>query len=342
MTLRDFFRESDRITNVKIICKDGLVFTHKIIVASVNNFFKDIIGVVPNGDDVLLVMPDHEKRKVEVMLKFDWLREVDNTKSFNEIGEVKKENNAEPHLERKEDTVKEEMNRLKIERNVQDESVLYGPDKEVFTGVDYENYFGDIEKEEYKQSIMKLLEELESKTVTRPSNPEEEKMFKLLQKQIRFERAKLDLLTGKFKTISGARRAHGGLNYPTLKRLFQEKRSYVGHNKKAQNVFTTLEEQTIIDEFVQKNNGVKEYKLKLLHSVIVEKIKELQNLNPEKDFSKYLSKDSVFPKQLAWKIAKKFGLTIPRPEAKFECEICGLSYSMKNTLNRHLKDVHFL
>ena len=59
MSLKDFFCESDRVTNVKIICKDGIVFTHKIIVASISDFFKEIIGIIPTGDE--LIMPSYQK-----------------------------------------------------------------------------------------------------------------------------------------------------------------------------------------------------------------------------------------------------------------------------------------
>ena len=80
------------------------------------------------------------------------------------------------------------------------------------------------------------------------------------QTQINYEKAKLDLLTGKIKTIGVACRAHK-INHQTLNKLFKEKKSYIGHNRKTQNIFTTLEEQIIIDEYVQINNGVKERSL---------------------------------------------------------------------------------
>ena len=92
MSLKNFFRESDRITNVKIVCRDGLVFTHKIIVASVNNFFKDIISINPDGDEVVLIMPAHEKKKIDKMIKLDWFKEMDGNESFGEISQVKLEN----------------------------------------------------------------------------------------------------------------------------------------------------------------------------------------------------------------------------------------------------------
>ena len=347
MSLKDFFRESDRITNVKIVCRDGLVFTHKIIVASVNNFFKDIISINPDGDEVVLIMPAHEKKKIDKMIKLDWFKGMDGNESFGEISQVKLENDlAESYVP---DT--QEVNNLheslggtnvahkeefKMTKNVEhdDKNVIKRVQKEGFNAFDYENYFDKEEKEEYKESIMKLLEELEKKTVSAPCNPEEEKMFNLLQRQISHERAKLDLLTGNIKTVAEACRVHGVISQRTLKRLFMEKKRYDGHSASAQNVFTTLEEQTIIDEYVQRNNGMKVYKLELLNNVILDKMKEIHLTHPERDFSK--------AKQLAWKIAKRFGLTIQRPEAKFECEICSKPYSMKNTLNKHLKDVHFL
>ena len=353
MSIIDFFRDSDRVTNVKIVCKDGLVFTHKIIVASVNNFFKDILSIIPDGDEAVLIMPGHEKREIDAMLLLDWLQGVRKYDSSCTIRDVKIEPdpNPEPGDPPEEIELDETANNTfdketKMEQNKKenDESAK-ATKEEMENAFEYTNYFENIEKQDYQNSITKLLDELERKTSTSPSNPGEEKMFKLLQKQINYEKAKLDLLTGKIKTIRRACKVHGGLHDGTLKRLFVEKKSFVGHSRIGLKAFTTLEEHTIIDDFVQRNNGVKEYNQKLMDTVILEKMKDIQKSDPERSFSKFVSDDGKFTqKQFAYKIARRLGLSSKRTdrEGQFECEICCKIYTMKPSLAKHLRDVHFL
>ena len=57
---------------------------------------------------------------------------------------------------------------------------------------------------------MKLLKELEK------SNSKEEKVHILLQKQILYKKAKLDLLSGKLKGLAEACRVYEGLQRTTL------------------------------------------------------------------------------------------------------------------------------
>ena len=330
MLLRNFFSESDRITNVKIICRDGLVFTHKIIVASVNNFFKDILSIIPDGDEAVLIMPGHEKRIVQKMITLDCLRKVDFNKTSQEMETLKLENSLDPNAflnsgtdENSDDTSNEEIEMTQNYFDLdEDEFLLDRVKPEEEATFDYENHFDETEKLEYRDSINKLLEELKCKTVSSPSNHEEEKVFKILQRQIQYEKAKLDLLNGNFKTFTQASKAHR-INHTTLKRLFLGKKSYIGHNKMTKNVFTTLEEKTIIDDFVQRNNGVKEYNQNLMHRVIWMKIKEIRKSNPERNFSKFVTADGLFQedKYTAYAIAKKFGLPSKNSRRTIESSI---------------------
>ena len=61
----ELLTSSDTMTNVNLICCDGVVASHKIIVASASNFLKNIMISIPNGDDVTILLPDFEKNKVE-------------------------------------------------------------------------------------------------------------------------------------------------------------------------------------------------------------------------------------------------------------------------------------
>ena len=70
--MTDFWNEmledSEHVSNVRIVCVDGVIISHKIIVASVSNFIKDIITDIPTNDEVTIFLPDFHKDEVEKYL----------------------------------------------------------------------------------------------------------------------------------------------------------------------------------------------------------------------------------------------------------------------------------
>ena len=66
--LRKLLEDCEGVSNVKIVCKDGIMFSHKIIVASASNFIKNLILDIPFGDDISLFLPDFQKNTVEKFL----------------------------------------------------------------------------------------------------------------------------------------------------------------------------------------------------------------------------------------------------------------------------------
>ena len=53
--------ETSSMTNVTIVCTDGIIQTHKIVVASASDFIKQLFNDVPVGDEITLYLPDHER-----------------------------------------------------------------------------------------------------------------------------------------------------------------------------------------------------------------------------------------------------------------------------------------
>ena len=43
---------------------DGIIFSHKIIVASASEFIKHLLIDFPVGDEITLYLPDHDKGEV--------------------------------------------------------------------------------------------------------------------------------------------------------------------------------------------------------------------------------------------------------------------------------------
>ena len=61
-----------RLSNVSVRCQDGLVSTHKIILACVSPFFKRILEQIPVGDEVTVLMPDFGSGEIETFF-ISWM-----------------------------------------------------------------------------------------------------------------------------------------------------------------------------------------------------------------------------------------------------------------------------
>ena len=367
---KDFFYASDRVTNVKIVCNNGILFTHKIIVASADNFFKDIISNIPTGDEAILIMPNHEKIQVKNYLqvkgsfsneiagrkpaKNEELRpfQVKNEEMDQLLGSDSEGNSDSPTISNVE-TIRSDVDLnvdgsdyeddgdgMKSEAIFQDESVKKDFVKEFVDSMD-EN-----EKQEYHKAIIKYLLELERRErMINPGSPKETKLLNYTQKQIKYEKAKLDLLNGKFKSYRKAAKYHG-LVSTTLCNIFKQKRTFVAASRRGAMAFTYAEEESIIEEYVKRNHGEKTYKRNLLISIILQKIRTIKFSNPDRNFSKYVTDEGKFKsneQQFVWRLAKRFDLIISsKPETKFDCQLCEKSYTLKNSLSKHSKEVHFL
>ena len=239
---KDFFYNSDRVTNVKIVCKDGVVFTHKIIVASINNFFKEVISIIPTGDEAILIMPNHEQLEVQNFLKMGGPLNGDNPSRrakdekarpiqikseeidhlFDSDIESISDGLTYKHLEKDDNDVDAKLGESLINEdwvhqlvgwNVDDEEAKNSESvfkEEIVTkdqgsvAIDFVNSMDENEKQEYQESIRKYLIELEKRErmIIRPCTAKDSKLLFYTETQIQYEKAKLDILTGKFQTYA--------------------------------------------------------------------------------------------------------------------------------------------
>merc|ERR1712218_48380 len=75
MRLPDLLDGSSSVTNVTLACGDGSLASHKILVAGVSSFIKNILADIPIGDDVTLILPDFTEAEVDMFLKSVTLKE---------------------------------------------------------------------------------------------------------------------------------------------------------------------------------------------------------------------------------------------------------------------------
>merc|ERR1719270_899295 len=64
----EMLKECSSMTNVTIVCSDGIIHTHKIVVASASDFIKHLLSDIPVSDEITLYLPDHEKTSVMKLL----------------------------------------------------------------------------------------------------------------------------------------------------------------------------------------------------------------------------------------------------------------------------------
>ena len=57
------------VTNVSLVCRDGVVYSHKIVLASVSGFVKTLLSDIPVGDHVSVFLPDFFTKDVENFLQ---------------------------------------------------------------------------------------------------------------------------------------------------------------------------------------------------------------------------------------------------------------------------------
>ena len=57
-----------RLSNVTIRCHDGLVSSHKIVLAEVSPCIKRILSGIPVGDEVTVIMPDFRSCQLQSFL----------------------------------------------------------------------------------------------------------------------------------------------------------------------------------------------------------------------------------------------------------------------------------
>ena len=205
-----FIGEISSMTNVTIICGDGIIHTHKIVVASASDFIKHLLSDIPVGDDITLYLPDHEENAVTKILDniltnsqnklnseeniFDMLSNKDSVKNgiVTEIKEFKEEE--------LDDDVKNEEDEpdLGTESSFEemDESSNYLSEKGKSRGSynvpksSLDSYLQDVDNSIDPNKIR----DLEKQIIQNPSTHNELKLNKKLSKQILLEKARLGVL----------------------------------------------------------------------------------------------------------------------------------------------------
>lgn len=347
--------ECRKLSNVKIVCRDGAtVETHKIVLGSVSLFLKRIINDIPTGDDITFFLPDFHYENVEEFLGSITLNE---TPTDAELARALGHESFNPRVKFKlQQTLKTSLrNHGEGEYDDDDDASEDGNNDE---DEDYDQHDSDRNLYNGNERKSKLViqnhvrtavsnpGELAESLVPNPLTAHEVKNNEKIQKQILYETAIAEVMSGECKTLSEASKKFN-IARSTLRDLVKADRKYTGRGRKS-HVFTDEEEKIISERVLERTNGGKELSWKFLKEMIIEELNIIKINQPDRDFARISCKNgNIIEMTYVRRFAERNNLSrfllqkFTKPNRNFECDICGSRFTMKNVLEAHRKRIHF-
>ena len=352
-----FHSDCRHVSDASIICEDGVIFTHKLVLAAVSELLEQILSDIPAADEVTLYLKTFEKSKVEEFFK-DLLHKKDFTntelctifgvnRSFEpldplcEQGDTSKLGTEEP---RSSSIMKESVDQItKVE--VKEERM---DDLHILAFESNANITNDVKKNIHAYIDKVTEEKVKEFEKDLIPNPTTKKDFILNQKvnmRVKYEKAIAFFKSGQADSIHHAA-VKFGVDFKTIKKLVLNGGSYRGTGGVLKR-FSKEEEKVIAERALKISSSVeKGLTYKLLEKVILEEADVIKINQPERADQMNFTTSSI--QSFSQALAERNGIkdhvnSIRRNQDNrriYECEICHSSFTFQNTLIRHRKKIH--
>ena len=264
--------ECIKVSNAAVVCEDGEIFTHKLVLASLSLFLKDLISDIPFGDEVTIFLKDFSKYSVNKLLTKS-LRQIE-TKEEEALCNILfipiEKKNEKTKLAWKEEVIKKqhsEVFEVKEETQMDDEYEKIELDK-----VDDED---DIDQETQDK-----IREFKREMIKNPVTLKHKRLNKRIEKKIRFEKAISAVKSGRFTNAWASAKIYG-VCYKTLCEFLKEGRGFQGSGRSLKK-FSQEEEKLIIDRVKRLVESGSKLTCKLLQRVIMEEAEIIMTNQPER------------------------------------------------------------
>ena len=208
-TRLDILQESSSMTNVTIVYCDGIIHTHKIVLASASDFMKHLLSDIPVGDEITLYLPDHGKDSFDELLD-------------GVFSSLHKERSCLDNFLECDNVFQSKESDVISQEDIKEEEVKFGNDfdfaiKLVDNNEDCSQYTVrencDIKKktrrgsikvfhhelpEEVNELVDSRINDLEKQMLEHPSDSA---MYKKLLKQILYEKARMEVMRSRKITL---------------------------------------------------------------------------------------------------------------------------------------------
>ena len=319
MGLDLFLSSCQSASNLSLVCRDGVIPGHKLMVASVSGWVKSLLSEAPSGDEVTLYLPDYHRGHVETFLSsvlFDDEAPLDI--DLCKVLKVDKENiieNIEDIVESLKDS--DPLDDQQTDDDKKDNKI------EVFDDL-------NIEKSRIYKGLTKDKHKKEAIEVT----------------AMRLTRAVSAFQAGHFHSQSecalvfrvarsSLQRALGDPDYKFKGKGFVSK------------VLSKLEEEKVRDIILERTNEVSSLNIRqvqdLIHEFLLEAVRDDPSRHTpwaHKDPPHYPNRDFVerfLSRQKLMDTVIKYGPKTPNSS----CNICRQSFPLRQSLIEHKRNVHF-
>ena len=292
--------DSKSVENVKVVCKDGVVFSHKLVIASSGEFMKNLLNDVPIGDEVTIYLPDCDEDTLLNSLNsivipdpkgtvnvFDIASSSHQELQFKLEPEIIKTEGifAEDRLSDQyddityvplEEVLKEESENDLVKIDLQYNSESSPRDKIEKFQVDTCEFFDDTE---FDNANAEHIVELQKKVIKNPKSTYEIKSNNRIVKQLKYEKAKIEVLRGTCTSERQAAKKYG-VSHSILNKLIKNPFfEYQGKGKKSL-VFSEAEEINLAQRIINMSDGGKT--LKEIKGILIEELEHIQLNEPDR------------------------------------------------------------
>ena len=356
-----FHSDYRQVSNASIICEDGVIFTHKLMLANISKLLKLILSEIPAADEVTLYLHNFPKKHVE-----DFFLELLQKKESSH-GQLCSTFGIQSHSH----SVKKEIGKIS-DVEIKDENDLFDSEAlihehqesiETDTHIDKvtkvkvkETEKGRVKNQKSKRDIdedvervsEETIKELEKDLVINPSTKREIMLNRTINRKIKYEKGMAFFKSGRATSISHAATAHG-LNDKTLKKLLLNCGSFQGPGSyKKLTRFSKEEEKIIVNRALTLSSSEENsLTFKRLREVIREEAEVVKINQPERSTEMTFTDKSLYT--FAYTLAERNGILdlchshmrrSRDTRRTYECEICYNSFTFKNSLVSHQKKCH--
>ena len=303
--------ECRQVSNASIVCSDGVIHTHKLVLANVSQLLGTIMRDIPVGDVVTIYLRDFPTRAVEQFL----MECSQNLESNQEelvflLGVNSK--TYKTYLVKKENSLINQQERMlvKTEISYQDEEAFYEGSDNVAGDEFIANDLVKVEiniHDNDKDSEEKI-KEIENEIIRNPMTLREEKFNLKIDKKIRYEKAKAAVTSGRAKSCREAAKMFG-VSKSVLYDYVNKGTSFQGAGSTLKK-FSLDEEKLIIERIKRLVEGGRNLTIKLIGEVITEEADEIKINQPER----MEDMQSVLKKGFVHNFAKRNNLIQSRAE----------------------------
>ena len=277
-----FHIECRPVSNASIICGDGVIFTHKLILANISKLLENILKDIPPADEVTIYLKIFSKRDVEQFL-FDisMNRESSQRDLYQLLGNKDKSSKPPVKFEALCDVYAEKSSKKSMKGEIKEENENdLDTEEYIFSEAMWKDgeFSCEASYEAFDEKTEEKIKEYEKELVKDPISKEHQVNNKRIAKKIRYEKALAAYKSGRVKSYKEAALKYG-VNDQQIRKYHTEGTFFQGGGKQLKR-FTWEEEKHIAERVLNMTHGGK--KFSIVQDVLLEEAEIIKVNQPER------------------------------------------------------------